>query len=159
MKSKHKVPAFTILEVTIAMLIAAICMGIAFYVLNTFNMIFVSQQTERQKALMVQHLQHRLQKEAWQASQITFSDQVLSLETSKGLTQYYFTDSLVIRFQQDIPTDTISGAVLNIDAKFVKDIEQALVESFSFDLKTAKGTLPFVFHKQYSAQEFLSLNP
>ncbi|WP_437921197.1 type II secretion system protein [Sphingobacterium sp. LRF_L2] len=158
MKSSRKYQAFTLLELTIAMLIAAICLGIAFYVLNTFSHISINQQKEKQQSYLLLLFQYRLQKEAFEAERIWFAENSLLLERSGLSTQYAFLDSAIVRIQGDVATDTLRGHILNLDVRYLKDLEQELVQSCSFDLQIEDAAYPFVLQKIYSAEELVSLS-
>ena len=157
MKSNLRYRAFTLLEMTVAMLIAAICMGIAFYVLSTFTRMGESQQREKQAVFMRQLFRHRLQQEFLEAAHIYLIDQTLILDRGDRQTAYTFLDSAVIRSQQDITTDTLDGKIIDFQVAYVADIPQQLVQSCYFKLQTAKEQEPFVLHKTYSAEDLINL--
>ncbi|NQD71732.1 prepilin-type N-terminal cleavage/methylation domain-containing protein [Sphingobacterium shayense] len=158
MKSKLRFHAFTLLEITIALLIAAICLGIAFYVLSTFTKIGLAQQQDKQQDFTLHLFWHRMQKETLDAKSIRFTDNTLRLEQDSRWTTYDFLDSAVVRSQQDVSTDTLYGIVGTPIAVYMQKLSSDLVETFRFELQTDQGLYPFVLHKQYSAEELLHLS-
>lgn len=157
MKMRIRYKAFTLLEMTIAMLIAAVCMGIAFYVLRTFSQMGEAQQREKQAAFQLQLFQHRMQKEFLEADQIRFVDNALMLDRDIGQTRYVFLDSAVIRSQQDIPTDTLYGQPEQLTVEYIKNLRQEVVEVCLFELQTENERYPFVLQKEYSAENLINL--
>ncbi|TYR36312.1 type II secretion system protein [Sphingobacterium phlebotomi] len=149
--------AFTLLEMTIAMLIAAICMGIAFYVLRTFTQMGEAQQREKQAAFGLQLFQHRMQREFLEADYVRFADNTLVLDRDIGQTRYVFLDSTVIRSQQDIPTDTLYGQPEYLTVEYIKNLRQEIVEVCQFELQTENKRYPFVLRKVYSAENLINL--
>lgn len=157
MKIRIRYKAFTLLEMTIAMLIAAICMGIAFYVLSTFTRMGEAQQREKQTTFLLQLFRHRMQREFLEADYVRFADNTLALDRGNAQTRYIFLDSAVIRSQQDIPTDTLYGRVEYLDVGYVQDLPEQIVSTCGFELHTDKGGYPFVFKKEYSAENLIHL--
>ncbi|PRD46269.1 PulJ/GspJ family protein [Sphingobacterium haloxyli] len=155
MRTRYK--AFTLLEMTIAMLIAAVCMGIAFYVLRTFTQMGEAQQREKQTAFQLQLFQHRMQREFMEADEIRFIDNTLILNQSNRQTQYIILDSALIRTQQDIATDTLYGKPEHLTIAYMRDLPQEIVEACQFELQTGNGRYPFVFRKEYSAENLINL--
>lgn len=155
MRTRYK--AFTLLEMTIAMLIAAVCMGIAFYVLRTFTQMGEAQQREKQTALQLQLFQHRMQKEFLEADEIQFVDNTLILNRGDRHIQYIVLDSAVIRTQQDIPTDTLYGQAEYLTVEYLQNLPQKIVEICHFELQTENERYPFVLRKEYSAENLINL--
>ena len=155
--TRTRYKAFTLLEMTIAMLIAAVCMGIAFYVLRTFTQMAEAQQREKQTAFQLQLFQHRMQKEFLEADEIRFVDNMLTLQGSAGQTGYTFLDSAVVRSQQDIATDTLFGKLEQLTVEYVQDLPQEVVEFCQFELQMENGHYPFVLRKEYSAENLINL--
>jgi|SRR5690606_24099 len=158
MKTKLRYPAFTLLELTIALLIAAVCLGIAFYVLRTFNQIGSAQQRERQQDLAIRRFWHRMQKETLDAQRIWYDNKSLQLERDAQWTAYDFLDSAIVRRQNDIPTDTLSGRIGGLVVDYVPDLQEPVVRSVHFELQTERGSYPFVLQKIYSAEELVHLS-
>src|SRR5690606_3847492 len=149
--------AFTLLEMTIAMLIAAICMGIAFYVLSTFSQMSEAQQREKQTAFQLQLFHHRMQKEFLEADEIRFFGNALILDRRNGQVQYTFLDAALARSQQGIATDTLYGHPATLLVEYVQNLPQEVVEVCQFELQMQNGHYPFVLRKEYSAENLINL--
>lgn len=156
-RSKKQVKAFTLLEITLAMLIAAVCMGIGFYVLSTFSRIGIEQQRHRQQDYLRQLFYQRMQKEALAAQRISFVDNSLIMMSSSGETRYTLLDSALVRSQQDIVTDTLFGQIQRLQVQYVPELPQELVSSLLFELHSEAAVYPFVLQKQYSAAQLIYL--
>lgn len=157
MMMRTRFKAFTLLEMTIAMLIAAVCMGIAFYVLRTFTQMGEAQQREKQTAFQLQLFHHHMQKEFLEANEIRFVENTLTLDRSSGQTRYAFLDSAVVRSQQGIPTDTLYGRPEQLTVGYIQNLPQEIVEICHFELQTENERYPFVLRKEYSAENLINL--
>lgn len=157
MKSNRLLKAFTLLELTIATLITAVCMGIAFYVLNTFNRIGITQQQEKKETYLRQLFAQRMHKEALEAQRISLLENTLFLENGERQTRYTVVDTMVIRWQGEVATDTLKGQVTDIVVRYMDHMPEDLVAGFAFELHTAAGVYPFILRKSYSAEELLHL--
>lgn len=157
-KDTYTCKAFTLMEITVALLIAAICMGIAYYVLNSFITIGLSQQREKKKEYHLHLFQNLLQQECLNSSKIKFIDQELTMERKDYLTSYLFMDSLIIRSQNGVTTDTIYGATHDFIPEYIEEIAEKPLKKLYFNFQSEYGLIPIVLYKDYSAAELINLS-
>ncbi len=158
MKNKLHLSAFTLMELTIAMLISAICLGIAFFILNSFYKFGTVQQKERTENLNVSHFYHHMSKEILNADEAYFLDNVVLLKRKDYISQYVIMDSLIIRKQGDLTTDSLHGVIEDIQPEFVKSMDNELIQSITITLKTEDRLIPFVLSKVYSAEQLIKIS-
>lgn len=157
MKTQIRYKAFTLLEITIAMLIAAVCIEIALYVLGTFTQLGEKQQREKQREYLLQLFCHRLERETVMANYIRFVDNCLLLEVGHKQTVYIFRDSALVRIQEGVATDTLIGLVDGLLVEYVPNITPQFVRLYSFELHVGSRRYPFMFQKEYSAENLIHL--
>ena len=158
MKNKLYLSAFTLMELTIAMLISAICLGIAFFILNSFYKFGTVQQKERTENLNVNHFYHHMNKEIRNADEAYFLDNVVLLKRKDYISQYIIMDSLIIRKQGDMITDSLHSIIEDIQPEFVKSMDNGLIKSINLTLKTEDRLIPFVLSKDYSAEQLIKIS-
>ncbi|WP_156308948.1 prepilin-type N-terminal cleavage/methylation domain-containing protein [Sphingobacterium endophyticum] len=158
MKNKLHLSAFTLMELTIAMLISAICLGIAFFILNSFYKFGTVQQKERTENLNVSHFYHHMNKEIRNADEAYFLDNVVLLKRNDYISQYIIMDSLIIRKQGDMITDSLLSVIEDIQPEFVKSMDNGLIKSINITLKTKNRLIPFVLSKDYSAEQLIKIS-
>ncbi|MCT1526448.1 type II secretion system protein [Sphingobacterium hotanense] len=152
-----KCRAFTLLELTIAMLIAAICVGIAFYVLTTFFNLFSTQQKNKNEDYSFNKFLNRLRIETYKADQLLFADDKLEIHEEVYLTEYHFLDSAIIRVQNSIPTDTLFGKSTIVKSEFKENTALPLLQTLEFALQRNQESFPIILKKQYSAEQLMNI--
>lgn len=157
MKNRIYLSAFTIMELTVAMLISAICLGIAFFVLNSFYKFGMVQQKERSEDLSIRHFYHLMNKEIINAEGAFFLENSIVLKRKDYVSEYIIMDSLIVRKQNETVTDTIHCQIQDIQVHFMENINDTLFKSISLILGTKNGSVPFVFSKTYSAEQLINI--
>lgn len=150
-----KIAAFTLMEVTIAMLIAAIAIGITY---TAYHIISGTYQnyTKKQESLSAYTAADKLLKTDFMLSKaIVKTTEGLQLEFESGQVIYNFKDGKIVRDQFGLRTDTFDLAVTDVQFQFEKEeaIEADTVDQLSFQSKLEGENIPQVYIKRYSAQQ------
>ena len=146
------------MELTIAMLISAICLGIAFFILNSFYKFGLVQQKERTEDLNISHFYHLMSKEILNADVAYFLDNSIVFKRDDYVSEYMLKESLMIRKQGELTTDTLYGEIKDIQVEFVKDMNDKLIQSISMTLEIKNRLIPLTLSKDYSAEQLINLS-
>lgn len=110
MNNKNKIPAFTLHEILVVLVISAIVVGLAFSVLDLVQNNLRAIKNNYAAATEVQHLKQQLKIDFNRYHDIEYDErlQELSLKNAIDSVQYSFLDRIVIRNEDTIPV-SISG--------------------------------------------------
>lgn len=160
MRTGCRVAAYTILEMTIAMLLAAITIGITY---TAFSMIgqsykrFDKDNKEHASFVLVDKL---LQKDIQGAVLVSSTLEGIDIRDSNGSISYKFTVDYILRDQYEISRDTFH--IPNRDMRVLFENEEIRTEGLPVDHIAFFVTLnsrefPLVYHKYYSSTELIQL--
>lgn len=152
-----RLKAFTLLELTIALLLVAVLSGFAYYIFNTFNRHSLLKQQQKQEQYSLDLLIHRLKIDCAQADSIGYRDQHLYFSDSLGQIDYHFSDELVLRQQYQLRTDSFHIATAHPVVQYVqkKKVTTGLVQQADITLYFKGESLPLQLQKTYSAQQII----
>lgn len=158
---RHQLAAFTLLEVTIAMLLVAILSAFAYYAFSTFNRLLSDQQIKKRDQYSVDLFRHRIKVDSYRADSIFLDQAVLRLKDSVGYIDYTFLDSLILREQYALRTDSflISYDIPQYDFVTSGDFESNLIQSYTIPLQIDDKTVPLHIYKQYSSLQLTGVIP
>ena len=162
---RHKIRAFTILEVVISMLITAIVIAITY---TSYSIISKSYGAFNDKNKMMADyalLDHLLRRDVAQAAFIQKDAEGIALTTSNKNVKYTFSNDYIIR--QSIRTDTFKFISQNVQLYFehkplltLSDtLEQNRVDEISFDLLYRNEKIPYHYQKAYSSENLINRVP
>ncbi|PRY48077.1 hypothetical protein B0I27_11611 [Arcticibacter pallidicorallinus] len=160
MRAGYRVAAYTILEMTIAMLLAAITIGITY---TAFSMIvqsyrrFDKDNEEHASFVLVDKL---LQKDIQAAVLVSSTFEGIDIKDSEGSIRYIFTADYILRDQYEVSQDTFY--IPNRDLRALFENEEATTEGRPVDHIAFFATLksqefPLVYSKHYSSSELIQL--
>lgn len=157
MKSSPKLKSFTLLEITIAMVLLAIIAGFAFYILKTFVNLSQDQQTKKLEKYHLSLFMHRLQLDWDHAESITFWGNNLSLKDTTGIIIYQFDDVVILRHQYALRTDSFFLATQEIFTESIAKLNYSasLVNRLHLLIDNQHKIFPIDLHKNYSAKQLL----
>lgn len=155
--NKNKLPAFTLMELTIAMLIAAVLLGLAFRVLGGFTTLFGQQQREKLKKYEQDLLPHRLRQDFFKADSILYGESELELYDSTGVVRYTFADTVVLRDQYALRTDTFR---IRHEQPVIHYVQKGRtttnkVSDMAWSIFMDEKFIPLYFSKPYAATELM----
>ena len=150
-----KLRAYTILEVTVAMLLSAVSIAIAytaFSILNKSYKGFDSRNKELAEFVLADKL---LKRDFSEAKRLTRSETGIIMQLDSGIISYDFNEEYILRDQYGLRTDTLHLAT--IERRFTFEQEESNVDSLvdKVQLNTVAGKEPvsLVYSKMYSAED------
>lgn len=153
-----KLKAYTILEVTISMLISALLIGItysAYQVVSSSYKGYLQNQRKIQSLLAVDFV---FKQDVLSADLIVKSDEQLKFLVKEGFITYEFADSVIIRsnsvqvrdtFQLKIDSVSFGTAGSKID-------EEEIIDRISITGKSGGKRIVLDYSKKYSADQFIN---
>ena len=162
---KQKVKAFTILEVTITMLITALLIGITYTSYSIIVKSYHSFTAKNEELAVLATLDHLLKRDFEQAEAVFKNqDGIVLLSDSKTL-KYEFKPDYIIR--SGIRIDTFKMQTQDVNSMFenvplneVQETEeQNRVDELSFILIFQNEKIPYHYYKLYSSVNLIQRNP
>lgn len=154
-----KLKAFTLMELSIAMLIAAICIGMAFYMFQFFQKLYLDQQHEKQEQFSFALFQHLLKRDMQQATAIFYEESELVLQDTTGTIRYQFDPKYIIRDHYQQHTDTFNLKMIAVDG-FYRQMARpspSCIDELHFTIAFDKNEHSFIFDKKYAALELMHI--
>ena len=160
---RERLPAFTILELVLAMLITGLLIGMAFTVVTMIIGIHRDFNEKNQIMAKVLLLDRLLKKDFRQAKTIQIKgDQILFMRA--GDTIGYHMTTVDVRRKQHALTDTLAIPVRDLRLYFDKHeiinysdaAEERMIDELGFRLLLKTKDLQFNYHKTYSAQDLFN---
>lgn len=151
---KKKLPAFTIMEVTISMLIAAIAIGITYTAYRIVSGTYIDYTRKQDRVAAFTVADKLLKKDFMMADHITRTPDGLDMEAENSLIKYQFTESYILRTQSALQTDTLKIPVKSGSFSFEDQVaeEGATVDQLTFETQLEGQDIPLAYKKLYSAQ-------
>lgn len=152
---RHQLAAFTLLEVTIAMLLVAVLSAFAYYSFSTFNRLLSDQRVKKNDYYTFDLFRHRMKVDSYYADSIFLDQNILRIKDSAGYINYTFSDSLILREQYALRTDSFFISCGDPEYEFVKkkNHESILIQSYTIPLRLDNKNQPLHVHKNYSSQQ------
>lgn len=154
---KLELKAFTILEVTISMLIAALSMAIAFAAYTIMNSSYRDFDTKNRKLAEWELVERQLSRDFELAGIIRSLGDGIVLKDDSGLIAYHFTENYILRDQYGIRTDTLQLPVSDFSSRFenrLSDIGNT-VDKLYLQIPSGKEPAEMSFFKLYSARDLI----
>lgn len=155
MKLNRKVPAFTLMEVTISMLVAAVAIAIAFTAFRIVSGSYSGFTKKQDRVATLTSFDKVLKQDFLKANRILKSEDGLALTLEGGLIKYHFSQAYLVRDQFSLRTDTFKLAVNDIGFLFENGPveEGSYVDFLNFKAVVDGDVVPLQYHKIYSAQD------
>ncbi len=152
---KKKIPAFTLMEVTIAMLIAAIAVAITFTAYRIVSGSYIGFSKKQVELADVVRMDKLLKQDFMSAKNILKSRTGIVMEMEEGRIRYEIDKGYVLRDQFSLRIDTFKMVADNIEFLFEKNnVEEGYtVDQFGFEAVILGQLMPFHYRKLYSAQD------
>lgn len=156
-----KLASFTLLETTIAMLLVAILGAFAYYAFGTFADLSRQEQLKKRDKYTVELLLYQLQRDWEQAESITYDNRQITLRDTLGMIRYDMTDSLILRHQYALRTDSFYvHAELPVVATVQRDsLSTDLVDGLTMNLIFEDKLIPVSLRKRYAAIQIMQFSP
>ncbi len=154
MGTSMKIPAFTLMEVTIAMLIAGIAIAITFTTYRIVSGSYIGFSKKQNELAEFTRLDKLLKKDFMNARSIVKSPGGLMVAFEQGVISYQIDKDFVLRNQFSIRTDTFSLKMDKTSFLFEKDevADGQAIDQFGFEAVVQGQVIPLSYRKIYSAQ-------
>lgn len=154
-KLNQKIPAFTLIEMTIAMLIAAIAIAITFTAYRIVSGGYAGFSKKQVELADFVRLDKLLKQDFMASKRIIRSSDGVVLELDAGVIQYSIDSAFVVRDQFSLRRDTFKQVIKNVNFSFENNDSEyeQLVDQLSFESIVQAQMVPFHYYKLYSAQD------
>jgi prepilin-type N-terminal cleavage/methylation domain-containing protein len=154
-----KLPAFTLIELLIGMIISSIVIGFGYAAYSLIYKQYLAYKHVKEKVVEITLLNHVLSTDMLNAEIISFNENTLSLVgTNQNSLQYLFQDTLIVRTENEL-TDTFNISALNVKTDFLFPDQAIFVKQFSFDADALGEKEHFTFTKNYSSETLMNYEP
>lgn len=155
MKLSKKLPAFTLMEVTIAMLIAAIAIAITFTAYQIVSGSYLNFTRKQDRIAIFVTADKLLKQDFLKAKKITKISEGLVMEMEEGLISYNFRSDYLLRDQYSIRTDTFKLKIDKLNFLFENEVvaDTGLIDQCSFETEIDKQAISLYYQKVYSARD------
>jgi prepilin-type N-terminal cleavage/methylation domain-containing protein len=163
--NQHRVKAFTIMEVTVVMMIAAILMGITYTAYTIVSKSYLSFNTKNTEMAEVEVLDKLLKRDFDQAGVIQKTTSSILITNTGQTIQYLFTPDFIIRTAGITDTFKVKtdSLITSFEGQPVEEAgpseEQNRLDELSFTLVYQNENIPCHYHKQYSSANLIQRNP
>ena len=152
-----KIPGFTIIEVTIAMLLSAIVIGLTYTVFSMVTRSYQSYQTRHRDMAIVLSLDGVLRRDFDRAEVILKDTDGIVLTNKNNLIKYRFYPDYVLR--KGIAIDTFrlktDSIAMSFEGKTIEDsgtgAEDDQLDELDLQVTLQKEKIPYYYHKIYSS--------
>lgn len=149
------------MEVTVAMLIAAIAIGITYTVYSIVVRSYGAYNTKNKDMAVLIRLDELLKKDFEQADLISKSGNHILFKNTDKLVDYNIEPEFTIRISGI--TDTFKVTIKDINTTFentpvtgsTEDDEQNRIDELNLTILFEAKTIPYHYHKQYSAASLI----
>jgi Tfp pilus assembly protein PilE len=164
--NKQRLPAFTIMEVVITMLLAAIVMGITYRAYEIISKSYLSYQQKNDEIAELVQLDKLIRRDFERAGEIRKTPDGLALTSAQQSIQYEFEPDYIIRRSTII--DTFQVQVSDVNMRFEKQLvtddaftggEKGLMDELRFTLFVKEQKIPYHYFKIYSSANLIERNP
>jgi prepilin-type N-terminal cleavage/methylation domain-containing protein len=153
---KKKLPAFTLMELLIGMIISSIVISFGYGAYSLVYKQYLSYKKIKNEIVEVTQLNTILYTDLVKAELVSFNENELAIDRKNNSPLLYdFNNSIVLRKDVGV-IDTFKIEPAIITASFVFADQKALVNAFSFEAKVWGETEHFVFEKKYSAETLMN---
>lgn len=149
---KKKLPAFTLMELLIGMIISSMIIASAYYAYSIIYDRYEQYRTIKKKIMESQQLQSVLNNDAYICDRISFDgNTLLLLKKNDKSVNYRFYDDVITRTENEL-SDTFAIAPVNIKMEFHFPEHKQFVEQFSFETRILDEQAFFSFTKAYTSE-------
>lgn len=157
-----KVPGFTIMEVTIAMLLSAIVIGLTYTVFSLVTRSYQSYQSRHREMATVLSLDGLLRRDFDRAELILKDTDGIVLANQNNLIKYRFYPDYVLRKGTAIDTFRLKtdSIAMSFEGKTIDSsgtrAEDNQLDELSLQITLQKEKIPYYYHKIYSSANLIN---
>lgn len=151
----RKIPAFTLMEVTIAMLIAAVAIGITFTAYRIVTGSYLGFSKKQEELAGFVRLDKLLKQDFEASSSIVKTSEGLVMQLEGGQISYKIDPAFLVRNQFSLRVDTFKLATDHTGFSFENNsvADGGLIDQFGFETVVQGQHVPLHYLKLYSAQD------
>lgn len=163
--NKNKVPAYTIMEVTITMLVSAILIAITYTSYSIISKSYSSFTGKNNDLAVLVSLDHLLKRDFERANIIVKDSTGISLQRDSSTIKYELVPDFIIRKAARIDTfkvqnQEVTASFENIPLPGVSsDPVQNAIDELDFTILYQKEKITYHYHKTYSSENLIERNP
>lgn len=150
-----KLPAFTLMEVTITMLIAAIAVAITFTAYRIVSGVYLNFTRKQDRVATFITADKLLKQDFYRANRIVKIQDGLSIEMNGRFINYRFKADYFLRDQFSLRTDTFKLKIDNLNFLFENEAvaDGSKVDQCSFETEIDRQPISLYYRKIYSATD------
>ena len=161
-----RIKAFTILEVVISMIIAALVITIAYTAYQIIHRTYEAHHLKNAQMAVLLRVDELLKKDFSRSILIRREADGLSFSDSSGTVRYTFASGYLIR--EGISADTFRVATAQVSLQFegralpdypATDPEAERADELSFNALYDQEIIPYHYRKQYSSENLITRKP
>lgn len=151
-----KIKAYTLMEVTVAMLLSAICMSIcytAYYIITGYYTSFHQKNKTANEVLVLRHM---LEGDFLKSRLVFRTEDSITLQVDTTKIYYVFTKDGILRKFGALPIDTfkLQSADLKTHFEHQEVLDTGIIDRLNFTVLLAgKLAVPIQIHTFYSAKD------
>jgi Tfp pilus assembly protein PilE len=163
--NKYKVRAFTIMELTVAMLLAAIVIGITYAAYSIISQSYIVYHNKNEDMAGLVRLDELLKKDFSHADTISKVENGIVCTIDTASITYEFQPDYVVRHSTIIDTFKLKTAEINtlFENQLITEInsiaEQNRLDELDITVLFYAEKIPYYYHKQYSSASLAERNP
>ncbi|MBB6273342.1 Tfp pilus assembly protein PilE [Pedobacter cryoconitis] len=155
---KNKVFAFTIMEVTVAMLISGLVITICYTAYGLIQGYYIRFGEKNKTSSLVLDLKHVLERDFFKAAYVIRTDEGMVVQQDSLVVDYTFNDKQILREIKGLHTDTFAIPAQKMAFYFEgHEVKVAdTVDQINLELQMNKDTkVPVQINKYYSSADLL----
>ena len=159
-----RIQAFTIMEVTITMLLSTIVIGITYTVFSIIIRSYHSYSIKHEELASVLRLDELLQKDFDRAEIIMKDTDGIALRNSTHLTRYRFYGDYALRIGIAVDTFKVKSdsVITSFESEVINSagttVEQNRLDELDIQFTLQKEKIPYYYHKIYSSANLINRN-
>lgn len=150
-----RLPAFTLMEVTIAMLISAIAISMTYTIYRIVSKSYFDYSVKQDKMADLMSADQLIRTDFFSARQIRKTEGGIDLLLKEGHIVYVFDKERLMRSQFDLKTDTFKIAAqidrVSFENKEVENGER--IDQVKITVMAEGHHIPYTYNKQYSSND------
>jgi len=153
-----KQPAFTLLEMILAMIIAGTIIGLTFGIFLNVQSTWGLFHKNQEKITMLLHLKNTLERDMDAAAYIySESKNTVQLSAVNDTILYSFNDSQVVRYKHNIK-DTFFTEIRNLNLHYLSSVNTfKIINEIQFDISIPFSLHGLTFSKYYTSKDLMLL--
>ncbi|RKR84466.1 prepilin-type N-terminal cleavage/methylation domain-containing protein [Mucilaginibacter gracilis] len=166
----NTVKAFTLLEMTIAMLVAAVVIGITYTSYQIISRSYLDFKLRNERMVTLASLDQLLRRDFDQAEIISGSNKHIRIDKeNKPAVEYEFADRYIIRKAIIIDTFKVTNdscrmffekqQIINDETTETANTEDNRIDELLFNVSYNNETIPYHYNKDYSSENLIKRNP